>query len=71
MKFTLLILTLNEIEGVKKIMPLIDKKWVDQIIIVDGGSTDGTIEWSKKNNFEVYIQKKKGTFNTHVNNNTI
>ncbi|HRK09311.1 MAG TPA: glycosyltransferase family 2 protein [Pseudobdellovibrionaceae bacterium] len=58
--FTLLVLTLNEIEGMKVIMPQIDRSWVDQIIIVDGGSTDGTIEWSKEQGYEVYVQKKRG-----------
>jgi len=60
MKITLLVLTLNEIEGMKKIMPQINRNWVDQIIIVDGGSKDGTIEWSQDNNYQVYIQKRKG-----------
>ena len=44
----LLVLTLNEIDGFKKIMPEIKKEWVDNIVIVDGGSTDGTIEQAKK-----------------------
>jgi glycosyltransferase involved in cell wall biosynthesis len=57
---TLLALTLNEINGVKIIMPQIDSGWVDQIIIVDGGSTDGTIEWAKENGYEVYVQKRRG-----------
>ena len=60
MKTTLLIMTLNEITGMKAIMPKIDRSWVDQIIIVDGQSTDGTIEWSKENGYEIYIQKQKG-----------
>jgi len=57
---TLLALTLNEIDGVKAIMPLIDRAWCEQIIVVDGGSTDGTIEWCRENGFEVYVQKRRG-----------
>ena len=53
MKITLFIPTLNEISGVKEIMPRIKNEWVDQIIIVDGGSTDGTQEWARKNGYQV------------------
>lgn len=60
MKVTLLVLALNEIEGMKVIMPQIDRKWCDQIIIVDGGSTDGSIEWARENGYTVYVQKQKG-----------
>lgn len=60
MKVTLLIPTLNEIEGMKAIMPKIKKEWVDQIFVVDGGSTDGTIEYAKECGCQVYVQKKKG-----------
>lgn len=60
MKTTLLVMTLNEVNGMKAIMPSIDRSWVDQIIVVDGGSTDGTVEWAKENGYEVYIQKQKG-----------
>jgi glycosyltransferase involved in cell wall biosynthesis len=60
MKITLLIPTLNEIIGMKIIMPQIKKEWVDQILIVDGGSDDGTIEWSRESGYEVVIQKTPG-----------
>lgn len=60
MKVTLLIPTLNEIDGMRKIMPRVKREWVDQIIIIDGGSTDGTIEFAKQNGYFVYIQKKPG-----------
>jgi glycosyltransferase involved in cell wall biosynthesis len=60
MKTTLLVMTLNEVIGMKAIMPMIDKSWVDQIIVVDGGSKDGTIEWATENGYEVYVQKQQG-----------
>ena len=56
----LLVMTLNEIDGLKKIMPEIKKEWVDNIIIVDGGSTDGTVEQAKKMGFKVIKQKIQG-----------
>jgi len=60
MKVTLLIPTLNEIDGMKSIMPRVKKEWCDQILIVDGKSTDGTIEYARKQGYEVVIQQKKG-----------
>lgn len=60
MKTTLLVMTLNEVEGMKAIMPRIKPGWVDQIIVVDGGSKDGTIEWARDNGYQVYVQKKRG-----------
>ncbi len=66
MTTTLLVMTLNEIDGMKKIMPQIQKTWVDQIIVVDGGSTDGTVEWARENGYTVYIQKKRGFRHAYV-----
>jgi len=60
MKVTLLIPTLNEIDGMRTIMPQISKDWYDQLIILDGGSTDGTIEYARSLGHFVYIQKKQG-----------
>ncbi len=60
LKTTLLALTLNEVEGVKVILPQIDHSRFDQIIVVDGGSTDGTVEWCRENGYQVHVQKRAG-----------
>lgn len=60
MKVTLIIPTLNELGGMREIMPRIKKEWYDQLIILDGGSGDGTIEYARENGYFVYVQKKKG-----------
>ncbi|MFA6379160.1 MAG: glycosyltransferase family 2 protein [Candidatus Omnitrophota bacterium] len=66
MKVTLLIPTLNEVEGMKAIMPLIKKEWYDQLLIIDGQSTDGTIEYAKSQGYQVVVQKKKGMRNAYM-----
>ena len=60
MKVTLLIPTLNEIDGMKEIMPQINSEWYDQLLIVDGKSTDGTIEYCREKGYPIVIQKKPG-----------
>jgi len=60
MKTSLLVMTLNEVDGMKAIMPKIQRDWVDQILVIDGGSKDGTIEWARDNGYQVYVQKQRG-----------
>lgn len=57
---TLLVPTLNEIDGMRAIMPRVRPEWVDQIVILDGGSTDGTIEYALSEGYFVYVQKDPG-----------
>ena len=60
MPVTILALTLNEIDGVKAILPRIHRAWYDQLIVVDGGSTDGTIEWCRDQGYHVHVQRRRG-----------
>jgi glycosyltransferase involved in cell wall biosynthesis len=59
-KTTLIACTLNEIEAVQVVLPQIDKRWVDEIIIADGGSTDGTVEYCRQHGYFVMQQKGRG-----------
>jgi len=59
-KGTLVILTLNEIEGLKEIFPRIPIDYIEEVFAVDGGSTDGTLEFYKQNGIRVLNQKSKG-----------
>jgi len=60
MRTTLLVLTWNEIDGMRAIMPRVRREWVDQILVVDNGSTDGTVEFALQQGYEICHQKKKG-----------
>lgn len=42
------------------IMPKIKKGWYNELIIVDGGSTDGTIEYAREHGYPLFVQKEKG-----------
>jgi glycosyltransferase involved in cell wall biosynthesis len=60
MKVSVLALTLNEREGVEAILPRIRRDVVDQLLVVDGGSTDGTIEWVRDNGYAIHVQRRRG-----------
>ena len=57
---TLLVPTLNEIVGMQTIMPRVNREWVDQILIVDGNSEDGTADYARAQGYEVVMQSRKG-----------
>ncbi len=56
----LLLPTLNEIEGLKATVPYIDRSLVDDIIIIDGGSNDGTVEYAMASGLTVVTQLRRG-----------
>jgi len=59
-RVSLILLTSNEIDGCKKIIPMIPKKGIDEFICVDFNSTDGTREYLKKMGYKVFVQKRRG-----------
>lgn len=56
MKIALCLLTLNEINGCKYDVPKINKirKYFDEVYAIDNGSTDGTIEYLRKEKITVH-----------------
>ena len=63
MKVSLIVLTRNELTGVKNILPKIPRDIINEIVVIDGNSTDGTYEECQKMNLEVIKQKSKGRGN--------
>ena len=57
---TLVILTLNEIEGLRHVFPKIPTWCVDEILAVDGGSTDGTLEFFAERGVRTLRQARRG-----------
>lgn len=55
-----MILTLNEIEGLKVVFDRIPVGSVDEILAVDGGSTDGTQEFLESKGIRVVRQQRRG-----------
>ena len=58
MTATLVVPILNELRGLKAVMPRVPV--LDQILVVDGGSTDGSVEWCIRQGYEVLIQRRPG-----------
>lgn len=63
-KVALCLLTRNELACLKVILPQIPKPskdaGFDEIYAIDGGSTDGTVEFFKENGIQVISQSKRG-----------
>ncbi|MCE1247525.1 MAG: glycosyltransferase family 2 protein [Firmicutes bacterium] len=57
---TLVLLTLNEIAGLKELYDQIPFEGIDEVVAVDGGSTDGTREFLKEKGIRILDQEIKG-----------
>ena len=61
---TLVIPTINEIEGLQVVFPRIDRNLFDQVLVIDANSTDGTVEYiSKYKDVTLVNQKSRGMQN--------
>lgn len=60
MNISLCLLVLNELEGCKLDVPNLPREDFDEVFAVDGGSTDGTIEFLQSNGVRVYRQLERG-----------
>jgi glycosyltransferase involved in cell wall biosynthesis len=59
-RVTLFVPVLNEIQGMKAVLPEIPAGSCDQVLIADGGSTDGSVEYARSLGFDTYVQRRKG-----------
>ena len=60
MRISLCLVVWNELEGCGIDVPLLPKGFFDEVYAVDGGSSDGTVEYLKSQGIPVYKQPKKG-----------
>ncbi len=63
MKRSLILLTFNEIEAAPKVLETIPLSSAEEVLAVDGGSTDGTIDFLKSKGLRVVVQEKRGRGN--------
>lgn len=68
-KISVCLIVRNELLGCKNDVPLIPIDQIDEIFAIDGGSTDGTIEYLKSQKIEVYRQKEEGLNNAYLEAN--
>lgn len=66
MSVALVILVWNEREAFEKLWDSIPFDAVDELLVVDPGSTDGTLEFVRSKGANIYIQKNKGRGNAFI-----
>lgn len=66
MNVALVLPTLNEIDGVKFVMPRIKREWLHEIVFVDGNSRDGTVEYINEHGYKLFLENGKGVKKTLI-----
>ena len=60
MKVVLIAPTVNEITALRQVFPRLNRSIIDEIIVVDLNSTDGTVEYCKEHGYRVIHQRSRG-----------
>lgn len=60
MTISLCLMVWNELDGCKTDVPSLPRDAFDEIYAIDGGSTDGTVEYLESMGIPVYLQPKRG-----------
>lgn len=55
---TLIMPTLNEVESIEKALTQLPRDLIDEVLVVDGHSTDGTVELVRKLGYQVIFQEE-------------
>src|SRR5574342_527391 len=56
----LLLPVFNEVEGLRRTVPRLDLTLFDDVLVVDGGSTDGSWQYALDNGIRVMTQLRRG-----------
>lgn len=69
MKISLCLIVWNELQGCQADVPKLLRDEFDEVFAVDGGSTDGTVEYLESQGIPVYRQPKRGLNAAYVHAN--
>lgn len=69
MRISLCLIVWNELQGCQNDVPQLPRYDFDEIFAVDGGSTDGTVEYLESQGIKVYRQPKPGLNAAYVHAN--